>query len=102
MASCSPRALSIGLLLLLWYSSSVVTSLTTKSILSRFPFPIAVAVVQQAVAAILSYTSWRWHTSTDAVRATPRLQCGSSELMLIALVMVMSLVRSRRPRAPDR
>ena len=40
MASCSPRALSIGLLLLLWYSSSVVTSLTTKSILSRFPFPI--------------------------------------------------------------
>ena len=41
----------LGILLLLWYSSSAVTSITTKTILRAFPFPITLAVVQQLVAA---------------------------------------------------
>ena len=36
----SVRAVKIGLLLAMWYSTSVITSLTTKTILSHFPFPM--------------------------------------------------------------
>jgi hypothetical protein len=88
----SMRAVKIGLLLAIWYSSSIITSLTTKTILLHFPFPITLALVQQAVAAVLSYISWRWErgaipqaASRDRARiVTP-----------IAGVMVLSLVRRR-------
>ena len=37
-------------LLVVWYGSSVLTSLSTKEILSSFPHPVTVALIQQAVA----------------------------------------------------
>ena len=40
-----------GIMILLWYTSSVLTSITTKEILLQFPNPITVAMVQQAFAA---------------------------------------------------
>lgn len=39
-------------LIAMWYASSVVTSITTKHIMRGFPFPITLALVQQAVAAL--------------------------------------------------
>ena len=101
LPGCSPptaRTVTLALLLALWYSSSVVTSLTTKSILSRFPFPITLALVQQAVAAALSYMSWR----KAAVQPSERAERWRT-VMPVAFVMVLSLVRAehRSPPSPD-
>ena len=86
----SARAVKIGLLLVMWYSSSVVTSLTTKTILSDFPFPITLALVQQAVAAVLSYISWQWERGAEPPAAS---RDRASIITPIACVMVLSLVR---------
>ena len=70
------------LLLLLWYLSSVLTSITTKEILGHFPYPITVATVQQAVAAFFGWCTaqmerrgalqdWRLHLRTFAPVAIP-------------------------------
>ena len=90
----SVRAVKIGLLLAMWYSTSVITSLTTKTILSHFPFPITLALAQQAVAALLSYISWRWERA-DAPPAASRDR--ANIVMPIAAVMVLSLVRRTAP-----
>ena len=69
-------------LVLVWYLSSVVTSLTTKAILMNFPYPITVATVQQAIAAVIgactaqlerraSLADWRLHLRTFAPVAVP-------------------------------
>lgn len=50
-ASSSASARHVAALLLVWYASSVVTSLSTKEIMRSFPFPITLATIQQAVAA---------------------------------------------------
>jgi len=86
------RAVKIGLLLAMWYSSSIITSLTTKTILSHFPFPITLALVQQAVAAVLSYISWRWERGADPPAAS---RDRASIVTPIAGVMVLSLVSYR-------
>lgn len=91
----SMRAVKIGLLLAMWYSSSIITSLTTKTILSHFPFPITLALVQQAVAAVLSYISWRWERGADPPAAS---RDRASIVTPIAGVMVLSLVRRTAQR----
>jgi len=92
--SSSRRTVRIAVLLTLWYSSSIVTSLTTKSILREFPFPIGVALVQQAMAASLSYVSWRWQLRAEEAEP-PELHRHSAAFAPIAIVMVMSLVSYR-------
>ena len=91
----SMRTVKIGLLLAMWYSSSIITSLTTKTILSHFPFPITLALVQQAVAAVLSYISWRWERGADPPAAS---RDRASIVTPIAGVMVLSLVRRTAQR----
>ena len=90
----SRRTARIAVFLALWYSSSIVTSLTTKSILSEFPFPIGVALVQQAIAASLSYVSWRWQLRAERA-APPELHRHSAAFAPIAVIMVLSLVSYR-------
>ncbi|KAL1528563.1 hypothetical protein AB1Y20_009906 [Prymnesium parvum] len=74
--------LRVVMLLLLWYSTSVLASITTKEILMRFPYPITVAMVQQAVAAFCGWCTaqmerrgalrdWRLHLRTFAPVAIP-------------------------------
>ena len=46
-------------LVLVWYGTSVITSLTTKAILMEFPYPITVAAAQQAVAAVGGFLTAR-------------------------------------------
>lgn len=55
--SSSSRELKIAGLLLVWYLSSSVVSLTTKEILHDFPFPITLATLQQTAAAISGWIS---------------------------------------------
>lgn len=81
-------AARVACLLLIWYSTSVLTSITTKEIIVRFPYPITVAMVQQGVAAVCGWCTaqmerrgalrdWRLHLRTFAPVAIP---------MVIALV----------------
>lgn len=91
----SVRSVKIGLLLIMWYSSSIITSLTTKTILSHFPFPITLALVQQAVAAVLSYVSWRCERGAEPPAVS---RDRASIVTPIACVMVLSLVRRTAQR----
>ena len=48
---CRNKTLRLAALLAVWYSTSLLTSLSTKAILRDFPYPISLAAVQQAIAA---------------------------------------------------
>ena len=82
----------IPLLLALWYSSSVLTSLSTKAILSMFPHPVTLALVQQCIAAAFGWASLRSPRPRCEVFADTRLHWLTTQ---ISLVMVVSLIAYR-------
>ena len=51
------RTTRLAFLLFVWYTSSLLTSLSTKEILRVFPYPITLAAVQQAIAAAMGWAS---------------------------------------------
>jgi solute carrier family 35 protein E1 len=80
-------------LLALWYASSVVTSLSTKEILRRVPYPITVALIQQCAAALLGWVGSRRarpqpNASTDWVATV-------HAVIPVAACMVVSIVAYR-------
>ena len=80
----------VSLLVLLWYVSSAVTSLTTKEILRSFPYPITVATVQQIFAAACGGLNVKARGSMPA-HSTARLLA----LMPVVLAMVTALISYR-------
>ena len=82
----------LPLLLLTWYSSSLLTSLSTKAILHTFPYPITLAAVQQAIATICGWAGTSSAHSRVSLLADRRLHCAT---VPIAAVMVCSLIAYR-------
>lgn len=76
--------------ILLWYASSVVTSLSTKEILRGFPFPITVAAVQQAVAVGCGFLNAH-SVGTPGLPSRDQAR----QLAPIALAMVVTLIAYR-------
>lgn len=81
----------LALLLTMWYGSSVLTSLSTKEILRGFPHPVTLALVQQAIAIVCSWSS--------LPPGSRRLMAGDTQLhyytLQVSAVMVVALVSYR-------
>jgi solute carrier family 35 protein E1 len=85
--------LRLPILLFLWYSSSLLTSLSTKAILHTFPYPITLAAVQQAIAAVCGWAGTRVPgRSRTSLLFDRRLHLATAP---IAAVMVCSLIAYR-------
>ena len=67
-AESPPREIYVGGLLLIWYVSSAITSLSTKELLRSFPFPITLALVQQSIAVACGYASAASTSGCSAVQ----------------------------------
>mmetsp|Transcript_28190 Transcript_28190/g.86146 ORF Transcript_28190/g.86146 Transcript_28190/m.86146 type:complete len:369 (+) Transcript_28190:44-1150(+) len=86
--------LPLPLLLIVWYVSSAVTSISTKEILVSFPFPIAVAAIQQLVSASFGSVG----TSSSAAFSSLTLASfkhNFASIAPVAMTMVVSLVAYR-------
>ena len=99
---CRPRTGRLVGLLLVWYGTSAVTSITTKEILRSFPFPITLAVLQQLVAAAGGVVAYRASIASTSVRgkicedsSDSSARARAVTVLPVAAVMVGSLVTYR-------
>ena len=99
---CRPRTARLVGLLLVWYGTSAVTSITTKEILRSFPFPITLAVLQQLVAAAGGVVAYRASIASTCARgkicedsSDSSARARAVTVLPVAAVMVGSLVTYR-------
>ena len=99
---CRPRTGRLVGLLLVWYGTSAVTSITTKEILRSFPFPITLAVLQQLVAAAGGVVAYRASIASTCARgkicedsSDSSARARAVTVLPVAAVMVGSLVTYR-------
>ena len=91
LADCLP-SLTLASLLAVWYASSALTSLSTKEILRVFPYPVTLALTQQAVAVTLGWGSLRSERSRMSMVTDWRLH---ARTLPITSVMVVALISYR-------
>ena len=86
------RRCGLAVLLLCWYLSSLLTSLSTKEILRAFPYPISLAATQQAFAATFGWATLRTGRSRMDMLRDRQLQLSTFP---VAAVMVVALASYR-------
>jgi len=89
-SSCTrSKSVRLAALIAVWYLSSLLTSLSTKEILRVFPYPVSLAAVQQAIAAVMGWTTLRTGQPCSVLLRDRELHLSC---LPVATVMVVALV----------
>jgi solute carrier family 35 protein E1 len=83
---------TLALLIIVWYTSSLLTSLTTKEILRIFPYPITLAATQQTLAALCGWANLRTTRRTRSLLSDTNLHLST---LPVAAVMMVTLASYR-------